>query len=195
MDDVFVIKPSQILNVKVYSISIILTLGILYLLNIDIAQNIENITYGYMIDYKLITIDIDKFNTFVSYGLLALIVIIGLNAFLFYLIVSTTEYRFYSGGKRLDIRKGILSQKTDAIFVGNVVDIDINNSLLERLFGLGTLTLYTSGDLSKNTEGLTPREKHRLDEINSNVVMHYMSIKKIKAVKEFNEIKKYIQGF
>jgi len=195
MDDVFVIKPSQILNVKVYSISIILTLGILYLLNIDIAQNIENITYGYMIDYKLITIDIDKFNTFVSYGLLALIVIIGLNAFLFYLIVSTTEYRFYSGGKRLDIRKGILSKKTDAIFVGNVVDIDINNSLLERLFGLGTLTLYTSGDLSKNTEGLTPREKHRLDEINSNVVMHYMSIKKIKAVKEFNEIKKYIQGF
>lgn len=98
-----------------------------------------------------------------------------LNILVLYLTVKTTEYIIIPAKEKIKVKKGIIAKRIDVIMIENIEDIDTNISILERFLDLGTLVLYTSGDMSAISDRLTAQERKRLDNINKNVVMNYMS--------------------
>ena len=62
--------------------------------------------------------------------------------------ISFTKYEVT--GDRLVTRKGLLHTETDEILLYRILDIKLRQSLGQKMFGVGTVTLY-SADKSNNT--------------------------------------------
>jgi len=132
------------------------------------------------------------FKSLFSYVCLAFTLLMWLNMFWLFLVTRYTQYIISPSTRSIRIKKGILSKKTDNIDVENIADIDIEISVLENIFGLGTLIIYTSGDMSGISDKLTSSERKRLTDINKNVVKDFMSIKKMISIKNPQVISDFI---
>ena len=55
-------------------------------------------------------------------------------------------------GDRLFIRKGFFSQKEDEVRLYRILDLSLSRSFVQRIFGLGTITVSSSDKTMKNFE-------------------------------------------
>lgn len=96
---------------------------------------------------------------------------------------SKTIYEIDIESYALYITFGIFNRETDIIFFDKILDIGKTKNFIEMIFKKGTLDLYTRGDLSNNGD-FSMEEKRQMDIINNNVAFGYMSLKKMKSIKE-----------
>jgi len=132
------------------------------------------------------------FESLFRYVCLAFTLLMWFNVFWLFLVTKYTQYIISPTSKSIKIKKGILVKKIDNIDVKNIADIDVEISMLENIFGLGTLVVYTSGDMSGLSDKLTNSERKRLADINKNVVRDFMSIKKFKSIKNPQVVSNFI---
>ena len=64
--------------------------------------------------------------------------------------ISFTKYRF--DHDRFYCRKGLFNVSEDEILLYRVLDINIKRSFFQRIFGVGTIMLYTADQTSKSFE-------------------------------------------
>jgi uncharacterized membrane protein YdbT with pleckstrin-like domain len=165
-----------------------------YLSTVDGAEFISDLSGNLITQYDLNSMTFGKFDEVFVYFTFLGVFILSLNMIVLYLTVKTTEYVVIPAKGKIKVKKGIIAKRIDTIMVENIKDIDINISILERFLGLGTLVLYTSGDMSAISDRLTAQEKKRLDNVNKNVVMNYMSIRKLLSVKKPQSVLNLIQN-
>ena len=186
-------QPSQIIHIKSYIVLSLLTLLFLYLSTINGAESISALSGNFITQYDLNSIAFGKFDEVFTVFTFLGVLTLSLNMIILYLTVKTTEYIVIPAKGKIKVKKGIIAKRIDTIMIENIEDIDINISILERFLGLGTLVLYTSGDMSAISDRLTAQERKRLDDVNRNVVMNYMSIRKLLSVKKPQSVLNLIQ--
>lgn len=64
------------------------------------------------------------------------------------LVMKTTHYRI--SNYRIDFERGILSKKIDTLELWHVDDINFRQSLLDRLLGVGTITVFSGDETTPN---------------------------------------------
>ncbi len=75
-----------------------------------------------------------------------------------YLRHITTKYKIT--GRRIEVEKGILSKRVDSLELWRVLDVRYEQSLLDRIFGNGRITLYGT-DQTDSMLTLHGLPKHR----------------------------------
>ena len=186
-------KPSHIVYIKNYIVLSLLAVLFLYLSNLEGAKAIALVTGNFITAYDLNSLTFGKFDEVYRIFCYASAFILLANILVLYLTVKTTEYIIVPSKRKIKIKKGIIAKSIDTIMFDSIEDVDIKISILERFLGLGTLVLYTSGDMSAISDRLTPQERKRLNDVNKNVVMNYMSIRKIFSIKRPQSVLNLIQ--
>jgi len=187
-------QPSQIIYIKSYIVLSLLITLFIYLSCVNGTEFLSALSENFITQYDLNSMAFGKFDEVFSVFIFLGVFILSLNMLVLYLIVKTTEYIIIPAKGKIKVKKGIIAKRIDTIMIENIKDIDINISILERFLGLGTLVLYTSGDMSAISDRLTAQERKRLDDVNKNVVMNYMSIKKLLSVKKPQSVLNLIQN-
>lgn len=187
-------NPSHLIYLSSY-----LTYGSLLILSLYmvISQDIVDIVvlnqYNTFISMQeLDAISFGSFKLLISYLFMIFSLLLIMHIGTLFLIIRGTLYTVIPSRGIIRIKKGIFSKQVDVIKIENILDIDSSISVMERLLGLGTITMYTSGDMSAISDKISGEERRRLAEINSNVVRGYVSIRKMVSIKKADFIRNTI---
>lgn len=60
--------------------------------------------------------------------------------------ITTKTVRYRVSNYRIDFERGIFSKRIDTLELWHVDDINFNQSLLDRIFGVGTITVFSNDD-------------------------------------------------
>jgi uncharacterized membrane protein YdbT with pleckstrin-like domain len=69
------------------------------------------------------------------------------------------------GAEKLTYEEGLLGKSTRAIQLAKVQDVRVDQSLFDRLFGVGRVSMETAGGSSRLTMAAIDRPQHIADEI------------------------------
>lgn len=117
--------------------------------------------------------DMDTTNIFYS-AIFLLIIVIG-NEIVRYFSYKKIEYNFYKN--KLEYRDGFINIEEKEIKYSAVREVVMSQNIIERLFGLGTIRIYTSA--SNGTSSANGIMIHALPNLKEN----YNNIKKIIDIK------------
>ena len=67
-------------------------------------------------------------------------------------ILMTKTYRYRISNYRIDFERGLLSRSIDTLELWHVEDISFHQSLLDRLLGVGTITIISHDDTNPRLE-------------------------------------------
>ena len=192
--EVYTYTPSQAVNLMKYiGFSILSIVSIYFIFNQSIVDFIVS-------DSKFITLEnLDSivsgdFKQYFSYLFMAVLLYLLLSMLYSYLVIKTTLYIINPSNKTIKIKKGIIAKNIDVIQISKVKDIDVSISIIERIFKLGTLVIYTNGDMSDISDDLTASERRKLQEVNNNVVTNFTSIRKMVSIGEPQFVLELIMG-
>jgi uncharacterized membrane protein YdbT with pleckstrin-like domain len=145
--------PSQLLNLHKYIIGILLLFFLIYQL-----QNNSSLFLSIFNNSKVI-LSTESYNNFVNKATLYLIIIVF--TILTYNFLSLLLTKYTLTNERLIIRKGIVNRKRDYTNLYMIVDYSDKANIMEQLFGLDTILIYTT-DKKKpimNLKGMRNSEK------------------------------------
>lgn len=91
--------------------------------------------------------------------------------------ISFTSYRI--DDERLYVRKGFLRLELDEILLYRILDIKCTQSLWQRLFGVGTLRLYSADQTNRELLLVNIKKPERLHRYLSNLIEHNRQAKGI----------------
>jgi uncharacterized membrane protein YdbT with pleckstrin-like domain len=66
--------------------------------------------------------------------------------------IMTKTLRYRVSNYRIDFERGLLSRSIDTLELWHVEDISFHQSLLDRMLGVGTITIISSDDTSPRLE-------------------------------------------
>jgi len=98
-------------------------------------------------------------------GFIGCIIILPVGIFIlfwWYLTARTTV--FSVEGQEVSFEKGILNKEHSEVSMANIRTVKVKQSLLERLFGVGTVEIYTAGDAPEIVARGLP-DPHRIREL------------------------------
>ena len=98
---------------------------------------------------------------------------------------SFTKYEVRNG--RLYVESGLLKTDFDETLLYRIVDIKLTRTLAQKIFGTGTITLYTRVDVSKNIELKNIKNPVEVKEYLSDLVEGVRNDKKVVG-KEFSGV-------
>jgi len=192
--EVYTYTPSQTVNLMKYiGFSILSIVSIYFIFNQSIVDFIVS-------DSKFITLEnldsivFGDFKQYFSYLFMAVLLYLLLSMLYSYLVIKTTLYIINPSNKTIKIKKGIIAKNIDVIQISKVKDIDVSISIIERIFKVGTLVIYTNGDMSDISDDLTVSERRKLQEVNNNVVTNFTSIRKMVSIGEPQFVLELIMG-
>ena len=91
--------------------------------------------------------------------------------------ISFTIYEV--DNSRLTIRKGLLSTTTDEMLLYRILDLKMQQSLWQKIFGVGTLILYTADQSSHTTEIKNIKHPDKVRKFLSRIVEQQRNVKGI----------------
>lgn len=91
--------------------------------------------------------------------------------------ISFTVYEV--DNSRLTIRKGLLSTTTDEMLLYRILDLKMQQSLWQKIFGVGTLILYTADQSSHTTEIKNIKHPDKVRKFFSRIVEQQRNVKGI----------------
>lgn len=96
---------------------------------------------------------------------------------LFGLPLSFTKYRLTED--RLFIEKGFLSKKEDEVRLYRILDLSLNRSLGQRIFGVGTIHCYSADKSMKEFDILSVKKSKDVKEMLSEMVEKQRDLKHV----------------
>ncbi len=90
---------------------------------------------------------------YIFLSITATLVILGIFAFFLGIIIGILRYasiQYELGDYALRLNRGIISKAEISIPFKNIQDVDLNQSILLRIFGFATLVILSGGEDEKN---------------------------------------------
>lgn len=98
---------------------------------------------------------------------------------------SFTKYEVRNG--RLYVERGLLKTEFDEVLLYRIMDISLSRTLAQKIFGTGTVTLYTKVDVNKQIQLQNIKNPVEVKEYLSDLIEGIRNDKKVVG-KEFNSM-------